>query len=380
MLSTNIDQLRDKTLRLKQELQSVYFEREELIRVVLLALLTQQHTLIFGKHGAAKSDLVRAIANSLAAGFFGIQLAKDTTRDEVFGPIKVSKIAEDKLCRAYINFLPGNPIVFLDEIDKANSVILNLLYTAMEERLFMDDGVAQRIPLMSVFGAANNISLFQTDALAPLLDRFLFRIEVNWIQSDTNFLEFIRRKAENDTPIVTTALSLSELNIMQQTVLDIPFPRATQESIGKLKKDLADEQILVSDRRWGSIINLLKAAAFLDGAASVGENHFPVLRHCLWTHQQEKGVVDRLLFNANAGLPAQLQAQYTRAINKADRALQSSNPRSTLGATTTAIADLRSLQQQIENLPRSGNQQQTLNNLINKLAQVEQHRKQLCLV
>jgi MoxR-like ATPase len=140
---------RTKLLRLEQELNQSFFEREELVRIVLLSLLTRQHTLVFGKHGAAKSSLIRAVASALSCGCFTIQLGKDTPRDEMFGPIKVSKLPDDQLCRAYENFMPGKPLVFLDEIDKANSIILNALYTAMEERLFMDDGVMRPMPLVS---------------------------------------------------------------------------------------------------------------------------------------------------------------------------------------------------------------------------------------
>ena len=82
--------------------------------------------------------------------------------DQLFGPIKVSELPKDRLCRAFENFMPGKPLAFLDEIDKANSVILNALYTAMEERLFLNDGEMCKMPLISLFGAANSISQLQT--------------------------------------------------------------------------------------------------------------------------------------------------------------------------------------------------------------------------
>jgi len=105
----------------------MFLERTDLIRIILLSLLTRQHTLIFGKPGAAKSSLVRAIASAISGGCFQVQLGKDTTTDQLFGPIKVSELPNDRLCRAYQNFMPGKPLAFLDEIDKANSVILNAL-------------------------------------------------------------------------------------------------------------------------------------------------------------------------------------------------------------------------------------------------------------
>jgi MoxR-like ATPase len=165
MVATTQVNIRSKLLRLEQELNQIFLERQELIRVIILSLLTRQHTLVFGKHGAAKSSLIRAVASALTCGCFSIQLGKDTTESQVFGPTKVSQLANDRLCRAYENFLPGKAIAFLDEIDKSNSIILNSLYTAMEERLFLDDGILRPMPLISLFGAANRIEMLQTDQL-----------------------------------------------------------------------------------------------------------------------------------------------------------------------------------------------------------------------
>jgi MoxR-like ATPase len=377
--STKIDP-RTKLLRLEQELNQSFFEREELVRIVLLSLLTRQHTLVFGKHGAAKSSLIRAVASALSCCCFTIQLGKDTPRDEMFGPIKVSKLPEDKLCRAYENFMPGKPLVFLDEIDKANSIILNGLYTAMEERMFLDDGVMRPMPLISLFGAANNISQLQTEALAPLLDRFLFRIEVDWLQSDSNFLEFVRRNAEQDAPVLTTSMTLSELNALQLEVQQVSFPRTVQESVTKLRKDLATEGIFASDRRWGYIISLLKAIAFVEGDEAVGEEHFKPLRHVLWSDKRQISEIDKILKSFDQGLSPKLKSVLQSATTQAEATLRNQDPQTLLAQATLTISDLQALRDELSRLPINSKVRQVITTIEKKIGQIEVHRQAVCHV
>jgi MoxR-like ATPase len=381
MVATTQVNIRSKLLRLEQELSQIFLEREELIRVIILSLLTRQHTLVFGKHGAAKSSLIRAVASALTCGCFSIQLGKDTTESQVFGPTKVSQLAHDRLCRAYENFLPGKPIAFLDEIDKANSIILNSLYTAMEERLFLDDGILRPMPLISLFGAANRIEMLQTDQLAPLLDRFLFRVEVDWLQSDSNFLEFMRRKAEHDTPILTTSLSLQELASLHLEIQQVSFPRSTLESIGRFKNELASENIFASDRRWGNIISLLQANAFLSGDQAVWEEHFYVLKAVLWTNQKQIPVIERLLKALDKGLSPQLKT-LLEAINiKVDALLQEQDATALLADSALVINDLNYLRQEINQSIASSpskSVRQVLSQIDRSIQQVTAHRKTIC--
>lgn len=366
---------RKKLLRLEQELNQIFLERADLIKIILLALLTRHHVLVFGKPGAAKSSLVRAISKAISGGCFSIQLGKDTSRDEVFGPIRVSELPNDRFCRAYENFLPGKPLVFLDEIDKSNSVILNALYTAMEERLFLDDGVMRPMPLVSLFGAANSITQLQSEALSPLLDRFLFRVEADWIQSDSNFLEFVRRRAEGDGPLVTTVLTLSELEFMQGEIHNVAFPGYTQESVAKLRKELANEGIFASDRRWGYIIDLLKAVAYFNGDSSVGEEHFALLRHVLWSDVKQGPVIERLLKALDQGLPVKVKAALTKATSQADAVLTIRDPNALPAKAALTLADLRVFKQELERLSRSRRVAQAIQVIEERIQRIEAHRQ-----
>lgn len=371
---------RSKLLRLEQELNQLFLERADLIRIILLSLLTRQHALIFGKPGAAKSSLVRAIASAISGGCFQVQLGKDTTTDQLFGPIKVSELPNDRLCRAYENFLPGKPLAFLDEIDKANSVILNALYTAMEERLFLNDGEMCAMPLISLFGAANSITQLQSEALAPLLDRFLFRIEVDWMQSDANFLEFVRRRATGDSPLITTVLNIAELQQMQDVVRGVEFPAESQEALTKLRKDLANEGVYASDRRWGACVDLLLAAAYVNGNSEVMGSDFAVLKHVLWTDTKQVSVIEKALKPLQKLRPAS-NSQFKQALDpviaKASKAMQNFDARTAMGEISLALTDLQGLKQGLATLPQTQEIRQALTLIDRKITQLETHRQQI---
>ena len=71
--------------------------------------------------------------------------------------------------------MPEANLVFLDEIFKANSAILNSLLTLINERLFYNNGTPVQVPLMSVIGASNEYPE-EEEGLEALFDRFLFAI------------------------------------------------------------------------------------------------------------------------------------------------------------------------------------------------------------
>jgi MoxR-like ATPase len=293
----------------------------------------------------------------------------------------VSELPNDRLCRAYQNFMPGKPLAFLDEIDKANSVILNALYTAMEERLFLNDGEMCAMPLISLFGAANNIAQLQTEALSPLLDRFLFRIEVDWMQSDVNFLEFVRRRATGDSPFITTVLSISELQQMQAALRTIEFPVESQEAIARLRKELASEDVYASDRRWGNCIDLLQAAAYLNGNSEVSGADFTILKHVLWTDTKQIAVIERKLKPLQKLRPSKGTSQFSKALDpvlaKATKAMQNFDPSTAIGEVAIALTDLQGLQQGLAQVPQTHEIRQALTAIDQKITHLETHRQQI---
>lgn len=237
------------------------------------------------------------------------------------------------------------------------------------------------MPLISLFGAANSISQLQTEALAPLLDRFLFRIEVDWMQSDSNFLEFVRRRATGDSPFITTVLSITELQQMQAAASNTDFPPDMQEAIARLRKELAVEDIHASDRRWGSCVDLLQATAFLNGNSAVTGADFAVLKHVLWTDKKQISVIERTLKPLLKLRPSKAKSQFKQAldpvIDRATQAMQNFDIDTAIGQAAIALTDLQGLKDGLAQVPQTQEICQALTVIDQKITQLETHRQMI---
>ncbi len=67
---------------------------------------------------------------------------------ELFGPLSMQALEEDKYVRQIAGYLPTASVAFIDEIFKANSAILNTLLTILNERLFDNGTERLSVPLI----------------------------------------------------------------------------------------------------------------------------------------------------------------------------------------------------------------------------------------
>jgi MoxR-like ATPase len=102
-----------------------YLDKAELVRLLLVTLVAGEHMLIVGPPGTAKSALVRHLARLIDARYFEYLLTRFSEPNEIFGPIDIKAFREGTYVRRVEAMLPDADIVFLDEIFKSNSAILN---------------------------------------------------------------------------------------------------------------------------------------------------------------------------------------------------------------------------------------------------------------
>src|SRR3954452_16613901 len=154
-------------------LEQRFLGKEELIRLMLVALAGGEHMLLVGPPGTAKSALVRHLARLVDARYFEYLLTPVLEPNELFGPVDIKAFREGSFVRRIDAMLPEAEIVFLDEIFKSNSAILNALLSILNERRFFTGSQSLKVPLCSLYGATNEIP--NDDALGAIFDRFLVR-------------------------------------------------------------------------------------------------------------------------------------------------------------------------------------------------------------
>lgn len=267
---------RAKILALQRELNSKLIERQEAIQGILLALIAREHVLLLGPPGVAKSALANQLCAALGGSYFQILLTKFTTPEEVFGPISLKALEEDRYERKLDGYLPTAQIAFVDECYKASSAILNALLTILNERMY-DNGARRWLcPLETCIGASNELP--QDASLGALHDRFLLRYIVAPVSAQSaSALWSLDR-----TPI-TTRISASEVSTLQTRAAQVVVSPEITGIACAIRADLASAGVYVSDRRFIQARKLIQASAALGGRARAEGGDLHALSPALWT-------------------------------------------------------------------------------------------------
>src|SRR6201982_1674599 len=228
----------EKLNKIRDELRQAFLERADLIDGALSALLSAHHVLIIGPPGPAKSMLADELSRRIeGANYFQWLLTRFTTPEEVFGAVSLKALEQDDYRRVTSHKLPESHIAFLDEIFKANSSILNAILTLINERLFHNGKEIVPVPLLTLFGASNELP--EDDELMALYDRFLLRFVVNYIAEDFRFL----RMLEAGGPTQRTDITLDELREMQTEARSIRIPDHVYRAIADLRRELKKKDL-----------------------------------------------------------------------------------------------------------------------------------------
>src|SRR5262245_26562047 len=256
----------EKLKKIREELRQTFLERSELIDGALAALLSSHHVLIVGPPGTAKSMLADEMCRRIeGADYFQWLLTRFTTPEEIFGAVSLKALEADDYRRVTVHKLPEAHVAFLDEVFKANSSILNAILTLVNERLFHNGRSVGPVPLITLFGATNELP--EEDELAALYDRFLLRFVVQYVREDFRFLRMLEARPS----ATVTTISLDELRSVQGLVADVEIPAAVLRRLAEVRRELARKEIVASDRRYRQSLGVLRARALLAGRSAVDE-------------------------------------------------------------------------------------------------------------
>src|ERR1700679_2580769 len=120
-------ELPSRLARLARALEDRFLGKDEIVRLLLVATIAGEHAVLVGPPGTAKSALIRT---------FERLMTRFTEPNEIFGPVDIAAFREGRYERRTDGMLPDAEIVFLDEVFKSNSAILNSLLTLLNERRY----------------------------------------------------------------------------------------------------------------------------------------------------------------------------------------------------------------------------------------------------
>ena len=265
-------------------LEQRFLGKEELTRLMLVALAGGEHMLLVGPPGTAKSALVRHLSRLIDARYFEYLLTRFSEPSELFGPVDIKAFREGSYLRRTEAMLPEAEIAFLDEIFKSNSAILNSLLTLLNERRFFTGSRTIKVPLCSLYGATNEIP--NDDALSAIFDRFLIRARSENLDS-FHFHGLVERGVRAEVALATSAdesikplVSVADLRLVHRRVEALlVFPEDFLARYKGLIFQMRSEGISISDRRVVKLLKLFAASALIDGRPQVNDSDLFVLKH-----------------------------------------------------------------------------------------------------
>ena len=205
---------------LREDLKNIFVRKDDVIDLMTYCSVAHLPMLLLGTWGTGKSMLVRQMARGLGiepayrrinsedefvarlaieaeqlddndysaqvrladdllhedrkTRYFEYLVTRFTTPEELLGPVNVKVLLRHALhLRQTRSLMPRAEIVFLDEVFKANSSILNALLSVINERLFYNAGIPWSINLTMLFAASNEPP--QEADLGAFYDRFPVR-------------------------------------------------------------------------------------------------------------------------------------------------------------------------------------------------------------
>ena len=220
---TDLSTLQQSVHTLKTEIGKVIVGQEQMVELLLAAVLADGHVLIEGVPGVAKTLTAKLLSKCISVGFSRIQFTPDLMPSDVIG----TTIFNPKDSTFQFNKGPiFSNIVLIDEINRAPAKTQAALFEVMEERQITVDGHSYQLstPFM-VVATQNPIEQEGTYHLPEAqLDRFLFKINVSYPTAEQEFRVVMQHHQQNLGEMINqvqAALSATQVQELRKQVRTI---------------------------------------------------------------------------------------------------------------------------------------------------------------
>lgn len=285
----DLSALNESIVKIKAEISRVIVGQEEMVNLLVTAILADGHVLIEGVPGVAKTLTAKLLSKVISVNFTRIQFTPDLMPSDVLGTSVYNMKTGD------FEFKSGpifSNIVLIDEINRAPAKTQSALFEVMEERQVTVDGktYSMEAPYI-VIATQNPIEQEGTYRLPEAqLDRFLFKINVHYpgLEDEVAIIKgHHERKGHQPVAEVSAVLTAEAVKKYRSIVQDIHVEENLLQYIARIIVETRNNPSLflgASPRASVAILNSSKAFAAVNGRDFVTPEDIkyvtqPVLRH-----------------------------------------------------------------------------------------------------
>jgi len=300
-MKPEIKKTRENILNLVSELNTRVIGREDVVEALIIGMIAHENVVIVSPPGCAKTYLIDQICLLTNLTNFKYLMSKMTTDVELFGPFNIPRLTKEGVLERNWSKMISADLIFLDEIFKASSDVLNMLLSLLNERRVYDafTGTEVKVRAISVIGASNEIP--SEEELQALYDRFSIRLFIDYLNNEEALYNaFLARWFGNHNTEKTVLATREDFEVLHNYAMKIIRSKFDNCSFKDLFKDivipivltLRTNGITISDRTLiEKLPKLISAYLALYGAKF--ENFVIALfRALLYTAQNKEQIMD----------------------------------------------------------------------------------------
>lgn len=274
------------------EMGKVIVGQNEVLKQMLVALLTNSHALLEGYPGLAKTLAVKTMSQLMELKFSRVQNTPDLMPSDITGTYIIEETTGGK---RNFKFQPGPifaNIVLADEINRATPKTQSALLEAMQEKqVTVGNSTFELEQPFFVLATQNPIEQEGTYPLPEAqTDRFLLKIKTDYPTPEEE-LEIVNRYSAESAPVkLKPVLNKNSLLFLQQIVRQVPIAADIKKYAVDLITSTREKKNLIeygaSPRASIGLVLAAKARALIEGRkfvskVDVNAMAYPVLRHRL---------------------------------------------------------------------------------------------------
>lgn len=265
-----LQELQEKTALLKQEISKVLVGKEDIVDLIVVAILANGHILLEGVPGIAKTMIAKLIAKLIKVDYSRIQFTPDLMPSDITGTTIFN------VSNSEFEFNAGpifSNMVLIDEINRAPAKTQAALFEVMEERQVTVDGTTYPMDSPFIVIATQNPLEHEGTYRLPeaQLDRFMFKILVGYPDADEEFRilqNTHKRKGEPELEKVTPVLSGDEIKKFRKQIQEVKIDENIMKYIAEIIIKTRTHPSLfmgASPRASVQTMNAAKAMAAVNG-------------------------------------------------------------------------------------------------------------------